>query len=107
MCVAETWTLKADDNRRVLKIPWTVGRTYKSIVQELEQPTMLSVPCEKNFIEYFRQTARRNEENLEKTFGRNSKKWKKSSDISIFTNLRTLVLNIRLFFLIQTFTLPQ
>ena len=55
---AETWTMKAEDRRRIdafemwlwrrmLRIPWTVRQTNISIVNELDEPIRLSVLCEK------------------------------------------------------------
>ncbi len=75
---AETWTLKKEDRRRIdafemwvwrrmLRIPWTAYRTNISIVEELDEPTRLSVLCEKRILGYFGHVVRRDADNLEKS----------------------------------------
>ncbi len=74
---SETWTLKADDKRRIdafemwvwrrmLRIPWTAKRTNASIVKELDEPVRLSAICESRILGYFGHVIRREDGNLEK-----------------------------------------
>ncbi|XP_077255535.1 uncharacterized protein LOC143893712 [Temnothorax americanus] len=74
---AETWTLRANDRkridafemwcwRRMLRIPWTAHRTNASILRELGITARLSTICLRRILEYFGHIARRSGDNLEK-----------------------------------------
>ena len=94
---AETWTIKADDRRRIdafemwayrrmLRIPWTAKRTNASIIYELQIKQRLSSDCYQQILRFFGHIVRRPGDNLEKLMvqgrvegtrsrGRSPKRW--------------------------------